>query len=134
MTIFALTGESGSGKTWYRQHNKDMKSLPYIDVAGIYAEFPGIDWLIAFNIVLERMGEILKDKPDIVVEAYFRPTSLQRQMLIDFAGKAHQKLVWVNFKESYDVCRERVLKDPNIKSRAARLSLLEMARLQGRVR
>ena len=59
--IIALSGLSGVGKTYRRTTDPSLKDLPYIDIADIYPEYPGISKLTAFGRMMTATEKILQD-------------------------------------------------------------------------
>jgi predicted kinase len=133
-TIHALSGVSGAGKTHHRKNDEHLKTLPYLDIADIYAEFnrdhaectPDT----ALMIFIDRAQKLLADHDEIVLEAYFRKGSKQRRWLEHyFYGIAEIK--YIVLVAPYEICKERIIADMKAdKSKRAygeaRLKLLDL--------
>ncbi|KXZ42125.1 hypothetical protein GPECTOR_199g353 [Gonium pectorale] len=79
-TVHCICGVSGSGKSYYRQRDVGLSSLPCIDIADVYDEFPGIGRDRARLVMLDRLEQHLRcDSSSIVLEAFFAPGKLQRR-------------------------------------------------------
>jgi hypothetical protein len=80
-TIYALSGGSGIGKTFTRNTDPKLKDLPYLDIADIYNQCPGISAAMAWSLFEEALIPLLDEHSVVVLEAYFRPGSYQRRRL-----------------------------------------------------
>lgn len=112
--VICLAGPSGSGKTYMRQTDKKLKDLPVVDIADVYRETrlrPPHDWKRALGILLARAREVLRDCEVVVVEAYFSPGSLARDIVTEWAWHNRLKLEWIDLwpTADYKVCRQRVI-------------------------
>lgn len=93
MTIYALGGVSGTGKTHFRTRTcTALRNARVADIGDVYNQSaadgqPSLHWRVA----MDRFGVILRtlleaDRTgDIVLEAFFRPGGEQRRMVEDLA-------------------------------------------------
>ena len=81
-TVTILSGLSGVGKTWLRTTHPALKALPCLDMADIYREYPEMDYLEAGGVLLKRLGILLEEADDMVVEGYFLPRSYSLDVLL----------------------------------------------------
>lgn len=108
--IHCLCGPPGSGKTHYYKAN--LSHLKMFDIADVYNEYPGIDYLSALAELLNRITQYLSGAGnDIVVEAVFKEGSIQRQWLSYIAECNETTVEYIWFDTSLDLCMERIEAD-----------------------
>lgn len=79
--VTVLCGVSGSGKTYLRTTNPDLKRLPYVDIADVYAQYPEFDWVTATCVACRRALALLQQNDHVVIEGYFLPGTPSRRQL-----------------------------------------------------
>ncbi len=80
--IIVMSGLSGAGKTFTCTHDPELKDLPQLDIMDIFRKQRGITSTSAFPAFLGEVQMFINQNDAIVLEAYFRPGSRQRDMLI----------------------------------------------------
>ena len=86
MTIYAISGFPGAGKTTLRTTDPKFTNLPPLDVADFYRKYPGIHSNDAFALLLGEMDTLVEQGKDVVVEATLFSNSIQRVWLGLLAG------------------------------------------------
>jgi predicted kinase len=110
--IICLCGISGIGKTHKRTHDKNLKDLPFVDVADIRAENIWFSHTLVFDILLQRLALILKNADIAVVEAAFLRDSIQRIRMKAFAYDHQAEVIFVELKlPRKNVLLQRIEKD-----------------------
>lgn len=79
--VIALSGVSGAGKTYRRTTDPALKDLPCVDIADIYAEFPGAPKAEIFAAAMFRLQDLICEHDAVVFEAALLPGSRQRPIL-----------------------------------------------------
>lgn len=105
--VIVLCGVSGSGKTWARTHHEALKDLPAVDVADAYRDNPEATYLEATASVVKQVKNLLLRYDTVVVEGYYLPNSLTRNMV----KNGLREVACVEFRLLYapiEVCRQRV--------------------------
>ncbi len=108
--IIALSGISGVGKTRLRTTDLRLRDLPYIDIADIYAEEPeGSSNRQVFTLMLDRLESLIENGAEaVVLEAYFRRHSYQREWLEFVAGRLDSQVEYIELEAPLETCIERV--------------------------
>lgn len=107
--IIALSGISGVGKTYRRTHDPKLVDLPYLDIADIYAQTPGISMPQALLDLVQTAGKLLEEHDTIILEAYFKPRSGQRRGLEWYFSDCGIEIEYIELEAPISVCRERIL-------------------------
>lgn len=105
--VIVLCGVSGTGKTYARENASELSSLPYVDVADVYLSNPSFNWVGATAGVIARVKALLADHSVVVVEGYYIPGSVTRDMLAEGLGR-YAVVNWRLMVEPIEVCRQRV--------------------------
>ena len=106
--VIVLCGVSGVGKTHARLHDPELASLPFVDIADVYRD---LDWAESYQVTLAlatKTRKLLREHDCVVVEGYFIPGSLTRNML-DHNFGLDTTLEYRLMVEPIEVCRERVI-------------------------
>lgn len=111
--VTVLCGVSGSGKTHFRTHSEKLSTLPVVDIADIYRQYPHFDWYEALHTVISRVEKLLRQNEHIVVEGYFLPgtasrTVLQRWLHRRGWGDDRPDVEWVWFHVPLHTCIKRL--------------------------
>ena len=112
MKLYALAGPPGAGKTHYRKQH--LPDLPFFDIADVYAQYYGMEGSDAFAELLNRITEFTaKDNAhqDIVVEAMFSKSSIQRTWLDYIAQANGYEVEFIEFDTPLEMCLLRVRDD-----------------------
>jgi predicted kinase len=109
-TIIAVAGLPGSGKTTRKNSDPILKGLPFIDVADVYAELPGISSQDAFGELLRQVSETLETSDAVVIEASLAHGHWQRSLLEGFCQVKKIKLEYIELVVDPKVCLERVMR------------------------
>jgi len=108
--VIILSGVSGTGKTHARTHLPELKDLPFVDIADIYAEWPEFDWFSATVCLCKRVRKLLEEHDTVVVEGYFLAASISLRMLENdlhvIGAKADIRVFW----EPLGVCEQRLIR------------------------
>lgn len=112
-TIIALSGLPGSGKTTFKNSDPLLKTLPFVDVADVYAEFNPISARDAFAELLNQTSEHLKGSDIVVIEASLARNTWQREVLANFCKMKHVSLKYKEFFVDAKTCYQRVLAQYN---------------------
>lgn len=107
--IYVMSGISGSGKTYTRTHDPNLKDLPALDIADVYREHMNLGPRDTFAIFLDRIIAAMEEHDAIVVEAWFRPGSFQRKYLEYYAEYNGWEVFYFEHDTPVDVCKQRVL-------------------------
>jgi predicted kinase len=106
--VICLSGVSGTGKTWWREHSKDHKHLPFVDIADIYKEAP-VQWgFPAVYALWQKVEPLLAEHDMVIVEGYFLKGSESRMALNHFCERAGVELVYYVFWKPLDECIKNV--------------------------
>lgn len=114
MVIYALAGPPGAGKTHYKDHHPMLCALPFIDVADVYLDYPGIQPSDAFSELLQRITVFIDEdnaSQDIVVEAVFKAGGIQRTWLEYVAQMNEYKIEYVDIDTPLKECLSRIEAD-----------------------
>jgi len=103
-----LSGVSGTGKTYARTHDPELKDLPYVDIADVYREFPELDWSAAAGAVEKRAARLLQEHDTIVIEGYYLPGSTTRRWLVSALKIAGAQVEIREFWAPIEVCAQRI--------------------------
>ena len=106
--VIVLCGVSGVGKTHARLHDPELASLPFVDIADVYRD---LDWAESYGAtaaLATKTCRLLRDHGCVVVEGYFLPGSLTRNLLGHNFGPGTM-LEFRLMVEPIEVCRERVI-------------------------
>lgn len=102
MTIYGIGGVSGTGKTHFRTTCESLRESRTVDIAAVYEASVAegradLHWRTALErFVLIVRGLLEEDKhSDVVLEAFFRPDGLQRQMIESLAREFGVGVRWV---------------------------------------
>ncbi len=108
--IIALCGISGVGKTYLRSTDPRLKDFPHIDIADIYEEEPeGSSNRQIFALMLDRVENMIEQGEDVIVlEAYFRRGSYQRQWLEFLADRWDARVEYIELEAPLEVCIQRI--------------------------
>jgi predicted kinase len=104
--IIALAGPPGAGKT--RHRTTKLSDLPYLDIADIYAEHPGIEPSQALMLFQMDIEGALYENNTLVLEAMFRPGGQARALLSEIAHKWDAKLEIRDFSAPKEILRDRI--------------------------
>jgi len=103
-----LSGVSGTGKTYARLNDPELKDLPYVDIADFYKENADVHWAVAHALLKRKVAELLLEHDTVVVEGYFLPGTPSRNGLaraLKVAGaRADFRFYWAPF----ETCLERI--------------------------
>ena len=103
-----LTGVSGAGKTHARLNDPELKDLPYVDVADIYRERPGLEWFIVHNMLYRQVVELSHAHDVVVIEGYFLPNTESRTSLETVLRVQGIKPEFRDLWAPFEVCQERI--------------------------
>jgi hypothetical protein len=106
--IIVLSGVSGVGKTHRRTSDPTLKQLPFIDIADIYKEHPGISKLTAFGRMMTSTEMLLRETDTVVLEAAFLPGSRQRDWLTVWADFLNAEVEYIELTAPKEILLERV--------------------------
>jgi len=104
--IIALAGPPGAGKT--RHRTMELSALPYLDIADIYADNPGIQPSEALMLFQMDVEGALYEYDTLVLEAMFRPGGRARALLSEIAHKWDAKLEIRDFSAPKEILRDRI--------------------------
>jgi predicted kinase len=130
-TLYAMSGISGSGKTYTRTHDPRLKDLFAIDIAQQYIDCPQISPDYAFCRFCDLIVNWMGSGKDFVIEAYFRKGSKQRTYLEFLCEVNGYDLEYIELSAPKEICIERVKKQleaepENEPYHVARLYLLSL--------
>jgi hypothetical protein len=109
--IVALCGGSGVGKTYTRTTDPALKDLPALDIADCYKDYPFATPSEALSVFVSRLVEWIEDGiENIVVEAYFREGSSQRNWLNYVAEANGYTVEYITLLGDFETRKERILK------------------------
>ena len=132
--LICLSGISGVGKTYRRTTDPKLKDLPYVDIADIYCDNPGIDAGQAFVMMYNEAMMLLEEHDTVVLEAWFRSGSRQRQFIEHYAPDNYE-VQYIELDAPVEVCVQRIVEQYETEKNAAdpvsleRLSRYHEARL-----
>ena len=107
--FIVLCGVSGVGKSYRRTTDPDLKDLPFVDIADIYRDNPGMQPRQAFSMMLnEAFGLINDGKETVVLEAYFKPKSYQREGLEYYCDSADIQIEYIELVAPVAECKKRI--------------------------
>jgi predicted kinase len=106
--VIVLSGVSGTGKTPARLNDPELKTLPCLDIADIYEEFPEFGWYEALYALLKRARLLLQKHDTIVIEGYFLRFSTSRCILVNDMQVAGAKVEFREFWAPFQVCALRI--------------------------
>ncbi|GFR45196.1 hypothetical protein Agub_g6587, partial [Astrephomene gubernaculifera] len=112
-TIYCIGGVSGSGKTYLRECHNLLSKLPFIDIADVYADYPGIGREAARIELLDRLEQQLQEDAEssVCVEAFFAPGKAQRRCIEDLAAEYNVKVRFIWCAATRQKCLRRVWSD-----------------------
>mmetsp|Transcript_24032 Transcript_24032/g.41345 ORF Transcript_24032/g.41345 Transcript_24032/m.41345 type:complete len:144 (+) Transcript_24032:69-500(+) len=116
MTIYALGGVSGSGKTYMRNNHPALCTMKALDIADFYQQYgPDLHWSQAQQLFMQTLQAELQRDPNehIVLEAFFGPTADHRQAVIRLANHFGVPVVWHWSWAPRQTCLARIQADPN---------------------
>jgi predicted kinase len=105
--IIVLCGVSGVGKTYARENLSELRDLPCVDVADVYLDDPAITWVEATAGVISRTKKLLRHHNTVVVEGYYLPGTITRDMLSEGLGR-YAGIEWRLMVEPISLCRKRI--------------------------
>lgn len=108
--VILLTGVSGSGKTYTRIHDERLASLPYLDIADIYAQLD-VRWDQALKELISRIHDTLELSDQVVVEGYFLKGSPSRRILEQELARRNIVLELIELAADYRTSFERIRSD-----------------------
>lgn len=92
MTIYAIGGVSGTGKTHFRTTCEVLREFRALDIADVYEDSvmegaPDLHWRTALGRFAERVRWLLEEdsSSSLVLEAFFRPNGVQRRVIASLA-------------------------------------------------
>ncbi|CAM9577633.1 unnamed protein product [Laminaria digitata] len=101
MTIYALGGVSGTGKTHFRTTCDCLRGLRTLDIADVYEDSiaegtPDLHWKTALERFAGRVRGLLEEdsSSDLVLEAFFRPDGEQRRVIASLAQTYGTRVRW----------------------------------------
>lgn len=101
MTIYALGGVSGTGKTHFRTTCDCLRGLRTLDIADVYEDSraegtPDLHWKTALERFAGRVRGLLEEdsSSDLVLEAFFRPDGDQRRVIASLAQTYGIRVRW----------------------------------------
>jgi predicted kinase len=103
-----LSGVSGTGKTHARLNDPELKTLPHLDIADVYREFPELDWHEALYALLKRARQVFKTHDIVVIEGYFLPRTASRRVLRDDLLVAGVQSEFHEYWAPSEVCQQRI--------------------------
>jgi len=106
--VIVLVGVSGVGKTHARLNDPELKTLPCLDIADIYEEFPEFGWYEALYALLKRARLLLQKHDAIVIEGYFLRFSTSRRILVNDTKVAGAKVEFREFWAPFQICALRI--------------------------
>jgi predicted kinase len=107
--FIALCGVSGVGKTHRRTTDPALKNLPFVDIADIYRDNPGIQPRQAFSMLINKAFTMVRDGAEtVVLEAYFKPGSFQRESLEYFCEADGVQIEYIELTASIEECKQRI--------------------------
>lgn len=105
--VIVLCGTSGVGKTWARERLPELRDQPCVDVADVYLDDPNANYLEATAGVISRTKTLLKDHDTVVIEGYYLPQTVTRNMLAEGLGR-YAGIDWRLMVEAVETCRRRI--------------------------
>jgi len=107
--FIVLAGVSGVGKSYRRTTDPALKDLPYVDIADIYRDNPGILPRQAFSMMVTEAFAMINDgKETIVLEALFKKNGFQREGLEYYADAADIQIEYIDLTASVEECVQRI--------------------------
>jgi predicted kinase len=106
--VIVLSGVSGTGKTPARLNDPELKTLPCLDIADIYEEYPEFGWCEALHALLKRVRLLLQKHDVIVIEGDFLPETVSRTILVNDLKVAGAKVEVREFWAPLQVCALRI--------------------------
>jgi hypothetical protein len=128
--IVALCGGSGVGKTYRRTTDPVLKDIPALDIADCYNDYPFVTPSQALSIFVGRLIDLISEgEENIVVEAYFREGSTQRNWLEYVAEANGYTVEYITLLGDFETRKERILAQSEQETCArteARMKLLHL--------
>jgi len=108
--FICLCGVSGVGKSHRRTTDPALKDLPFVDIADIYRENPGIQPREAFGMLMNEAHALITQDghQTVVLEAYFKKGSFQRQVIEYYADGV--EIEYIELAAPVETCKERIRK------------------------
>ena len=111
MKAVVLCGVPGSGKTYERLTNRELASLPFVDVAGVYKDIPDISWDVAVMAMLVKAGKLFQSGANtVVLEGMFLPGTPSRELLERELESMRIDAEFILKHQSYWACRECIIR------------------------
>jgi hypothetical protein len=104
-----LSGVSGTGKTYARLNEPELKELLHLDIADAYREFPELGWFEALHALLKRARKAFEKHDTVVIEGYFLRGSTSRTILVNDLRVANVRWQIREHWASFEVCQARIV-------------------------
>ncbi|MGD0002838.1 MAG: hypothetical protein ABSE06_01270 [Anaerolineaceae bacterium] len=107
--FIVLCGVSGVGKSYKRTTDPALKDLPFVDIADIYRDNPGIKPRDAFSMLINEAFSMFQDGAyTVVLEAYFKRGSFQRDALEYFCQGDGVDIEYIELSAPVEECKKRI--------------------------
>ena len=109
-TLIIIGGVPGSGKTYHRTHTPSLMTLPYVDIADVYADHPmrTDDYTIIYAYFIKRVKRLLETHDTVVGEGLFIPYSQTRGWLVADCRYDGIEVQFIDCHASLRTCTNRI--------------------------